>query len=64
MPEVDTINDGANVLILDFYPTSLLIYLYHTLLLNHLQEIGQDTQSCPLGRTGHWDKECVENVTR
>lgn len=28
LPEVNTINDGANILILDFYSTSPLIHLY------------------------------------
>lgn len=57
MPEVSTISDGASILILDFYPTSLLIHLYHILLLNHIQEIGQDTRTCALGKNGTLGQE-------
>lgn len=36
LPDVNTMNDGADSLILCFYPTSLLMNLYHRLLLNHI----------------------------
>lgn len=47
LPEVNTINDGANILILDFYPTSLLIHPYHNcwIIYNKWEELVSGTRN-------------------